>query len=356
MRKKSTWLVIIAVVTCLAVFLISNPMKKRSQSTNTALLLNEYWSKDSGAAESLNAYIASITDDKSSDFIPVEDRIAVFDLDGTMMCETYPFCFEYMLFADYALNSGSQTVTDEIRKVAQEIMDAAGKEKPDGMSTRQAAAAAIAYRGMTMEKLARMVDQFKKSKAWGFSGMTRGQAFYKPMVELLKVLQNNGFTVYIVTATERNIVRETIKGTLDLPPSNVIGTEYSYMATGQGDTADTDYTFQKTDQVVFDGGYYGENAKMSKVDAIVREIGKQPVLAFGNSSGDLAMELYTISANKYKSEAYMVLADDEEREYGNAGEAQQKKTSYEDQGIKTISMKNDFGTIYGNGVQKVNPE
>ena len=64
---------------------------------------------------------------------------------------------------------------------------------------------------------------------------------------------------------------------------------------------------------------------MSKVDAIVREIGKQPVLAFGNSSGDLAMEIYTISDNPYKSAAYMVLADDEKREYGNMRMRQKRR-------------------------------
>ena len=81
-----------------------------------------------------------------------------------------------------------------------------------------------------------------------------------------------------VTATERNIVRALIKDKLNILPSHVIGTEYGYTATAQGDEADTDYTFQSTDQIVFDGNYYGENAKTSKVDAIVREIGQQPVL------------------------------------------------------------------------------
>ncbi len=231
-------------------------------------------------------------------------------------------------------------------------MDAAGGEKPDGMRTRQAAAGAIAYQGMTMCELADTVDKFKGSEAWGFSGMTRGEAFYKPMVELVTKLQENGFTIYIVTATERNIVRETIKGVLNIPASNVIGTEYGYTATGQGDIADTYYTFQPSDQVVFDGSYYGENAKMSKVDAIVREIGKQPVLAFGNSSGDLAMELYTLSDNPYRCAAFMVLADDEDREYGDMEGSEKKKTAYVDQGIGIISMKHDFKTIYGDGVQK----
>ena len=319
---------------------------------NEPVLLSEYWTDGSEAAASLNAYILAVTDEASPDYIPAEDRIAVFDLDGTLMCETYPFCFEYMLFADYALNSGSDTITDEVRAVAQEIMDAAGGKKPDGMSTRQAAAGAIAYRGMTMDELAEIVKKFKGSEAWGFAGMTRGEAYYKPMVELVEVLQQHHFTIYIVTATERNIVREVIAGTLNIPASQVIGTEYGYTATGQDDAADTDYTFQPSDRIVFDGNYYGENAKTSKVDAIVREIGQQPVLAFGNSSGDLAMEIYTISDNPRKSAAYMVLADDMEREYGDAESAEEKKKAYEEQGIRIISMRDDFKTIYGENVVK----
>ena len=344
MKKLTALTLLLAVLIAMSAFTGCSKQK--------TALLGEYWTESSEAAESINEYIASVTDEASSDYIPEEGRIAVFDLDGTLMCETYPFCFEYMVFADYALNSGSEAITDEVRAVAQEIMDAAGEEKPEGMSTRQAAAGAIAYKGMTMEELADVVEKFKDSEAWGFSGMTRGEAYYKPMVELVEKLQENGFTVYIVTATERNVVREIIKETLDIPASNVIGTEYGYMASGQGDTPDTNYTFQATDQVVFDGNYYGENAKMSKVDAITREIGQQPVLAFGNSSGDLAMEIYTITGNPYKSAAYMVLADDAEREYGDADKADEKKKSYEEMGIGVISMRNDFKTIYGDEVKK----
>ena len=339
MKKKISTLLLLFLILCLS-----------ACSGSKASLLNEYWTKDSEAAKSINAYITAVTDKSSSDYIPPEDRIAVFDLDGTLMCETYPFCFEYMLFADYALSNDN--IPEDVKAVAQEIVDATGKAKPDGMSTRQAAAGAIAYKGMTMDELSEIVDDFKSSQAQGFSGMTRGQAYYKPMVELVQKLQENDFTIYIVTATERNIVREVIKGTLDIPASNVIGTEYGYTATGQGDAEDTDYTFQAMDKVVFDGNYYGENAKMSKVDAIVREIGKQPVLAFGNSTGDMAMAVYTISDNPYRSAAYMVVADDGDREYGDEEKAAEKKAAYEEQGVGVISMKNDFNTIYGEAVQK----
>ena len=340
------------ILAVLLAFAVPGEAPVRAETSREPALLSQYWTDGSEAAGKINEYIQAVTDEHSPDFIPVKDRIAVFDLDGTLMCETYPFCFEYMVFADYALNSGSATVTEAVRAVAQEIMDAAGGEKPDGMSTRQAAAGAAAYQGMTMSELAEMVERFKASDAWGFTGMSRGEAWYLPMVELFEKLQANGFTSYIVTATERNIVRQVISGMLDIPPAQVIGTEYGYTASGQKDTADTDYTFQATDQVVFDGTYPGENAKMSKVDAIVREIGQQPVLAFGNSSGDLAMMIYTITDNPYRSESYMVLADDEQREYGNEQSASGKKEGYESQGLQTISMKNDFLTIYGDGVEK----
>ena len=314
-------------------------------------LLSDYWTEGSQAASKLNDYLLAVTDEASPDYIPVQDRVAVFDLDGTLMCETYPFCFEYMVFADYALKH-ADALPEDVVAVAREIEDAAGAAKPDGMSTRQAAAAAIAYKGMTPGELARVVADFKGSDAWGFKGLKRSEAWYKPMVELFEKLQANDFTVYVVTATERNIVREVVRGTLDIPPSHVIGTEYGYTATNQADAADADYTFQPEDAVVFDGNYYGENAKTSKVDAIVREIGQQPVLAFGNSSGDVAMQIYTISNNPYRSAAFMVMADDEAREYGNAESAAQKRAGYEAQGIDIISMRDDFVTIYGEAVAK----
>ncbi len=310
------------------------------------------WTEDAKPKAALVEYMTAVTDKRSEKYIPVEDRIAVFDLDGTLMCETYPRCFEYMVFVDYALNNPDYTPTDDVRAVAQEILDTRWQEKPSGISTRQAAAAAVAYKGMTPAELEDYVTRFMDSEAEGFTGLSRGEAFYIPMVQLVRFLEANGFTVYVVTATERNIVRALVRDTLGIPPARVIGTEYGYTATGQGDAADGDYTFRSTDKVVFDGSYYGENAKMSKVDAIVREIGQQPVLAFGNSSGDVAMCEYVVTNNPYASLSYMVLADDEAREWGDAEAARAKIGEYAGLGIGTISMRDDFITIYGDGVEK----
>ena len=218
------------------------------------------WTEGSSSLKKLTDYVERVTDESSPDYIAPEDRIAVFDLDGTLMNETFPWCFEYMVFADYALNNPNYEAPEDIKAVAQEIIDSAWGEKPEGMSTRQAAAASIAYAGLTPAELEEYVTTFKDSEAEGFTGMTRGEAYYKPMVEVVDYLRANEFDVYIVTATERNIVRAIVKDSLDIDPSHVIGTEYGYTATGQEDVADTDYTFQEGDKVVFDGSYVGENA------------------------------------------------------------------------------------------------
>ena len=328
--------------------------QQSAQSNSAAATTSSFssWTEGSASLKKLTDFVAAATDEKGSGYIPPEDRIAVFDLDGTLMCETDPFCFEYMVFVDYVLNNPNYQAPDDIKAVAQEIVDARDGKKPENMSTRQAAAGAIAYKGLTPAQLEEYVNKFKSSQATGFEGMTRGESWYKPMLEVVEYLKANGFDIYIVTATERNIVRAIVGDKLGVDPAHVIGTEYGYTATGQGDQADGDYTFSQDDTVVFDGTYAGENAKTCKVDGIVREIGKQPVLAFGNSSGDTAMLNYALAKNAHPSAAFMVLSDDTEREYGNTEKAAENRAAWEKLGFTMFSMRDDFQTIYGDGVKK----
>ena len=91
---------------------------------------------------------------------------------------------------------------------------------------------------------------------------------------------------------------------------------------------------------------------MNKVTAIMREIGKQPVLAFGNTSGDTSMNLFTITDNPYRSAAFMLIADDDVRDYGHPEKAEELRARWEGYGFNVISMRNDFRTIYGENVTK----
>ena len=91
---------------------------------------------------------------------------------------------------------------------------------------------------------------------------------------------------------------------------------------------------------------------MKKIYHIIREIGKKPVLSFGNSGGDAGMNNLAISNLKYKSMAFMILNDDIERENGNINKADKMRKTCEDNNWVPISMKNDWKTIYGNNVTK----
>ena len=91
---------------------------------------------------------------------------------------------------------------------------------------------------------------------------------------------------------------------------------------------------------------------MNKVSVIAQEIGEQPVLAFGNSTGDSSMCDYVVNNNPYKSLAFMLCCDDLEREYGNESKAQKMYDLCNEHGWTPVSMKNDWTTIYGEDVTK----
>lgn len=99
------------------------------------------------------------------------------------------------------------------------------------------------------------------------------------------------------------------------------------------------------DPLVFTGGFVQKNLNACKTIYIEREIGQRPVLAFGNSGSDTSMMNYALINNRYPAEAYMVVADDDEREWGTQDFAA-KSLDYAAQGYVSISMKNDFAQIY----------
>ena len=92
---------------------------------------------------------------------------------------------------------------------------------------------------------------------------------------------------------------------------------------------------------------------MNKVSVIMQEIGQQPVLSFGNSTGDASMAEYVTSSNPYKSLAFMLCCDDTERENGSASKADKMFKLCEEFDWVPVSMKNDWTTIYGDDVTKI---
>ena len=324
-------------------------------STDTEESALSLWTDSAPLKSQLTDYIKTVTDESSADFIPVENRIAVFDMDGTLCCETDPGYFDHKLLYHRVMED-----PDYKDKASKEEKETAAiiktyfetGEYPSGLDVKHGTAVATAFKGMTIEEFDAYVKAYRDQPMESYEGMTNGQAFYKPMLEVVDYLIANDFKVYIVSGTDRLITRGLAEGTVNIPLSQMIGSDESLVATGQGDTDGLDYTFGKDDKVVTGGEFMIKNLKTNKVTVIEQEIGVQPVLAFGNIGGDSAMANFTINNNKYKSAAYMLCCDDIERENGNVEKADKMRKTCEENGYTAISMKDDWTTIYGEGVTK----
>jgi len=312
------------------------------------------WTDDAQTKKELIAYMETITDKNSKDYIPVESRIAVFDFDGTLFCETDPNYFDYTLLKYRVLDDPDykDKASDFEKEVANKI-----KEQNEtgasfsGLEIDHGKAVASAFKGMTLAEFNDYIQEFKKQEMLSYDGMKRGDGFYLPMLQIIDYLKANDFTVYIISGTDRFIVRGIFdNNVVDLPNSQIIGSDELTVASGQNGEDGLKYQFTHSDKVVLGGEFIIKNLKMNKVSVIVKEIGEQPVLSFGNSTGDTSMANYTITDNKYKSLAFMLCCDDTERENGNIEKADKMYSLCDENGWIAVSMKNDWTTIYGDSV------
>ena len=323
------------------------PPKPAPENTADALSL---WTEGSAPKQQLIDYVNAVTDENSPDFIPVEDRIAVFDMDGTLTCETYYTYYDTMMFIEYCLHDYPDRVSDELKAAAAEI-------KPGYLADEALARNfAKAYAGMTVEEFYNYAVEFGKKKTASFNNMRYIDNCYLPMIELVKYLYDNDFTVYVISGTERTTTRAIVANTplnAYVTPEHVIGTDFEVKEAGHEDEASNmNYKYENGDQLVLTGGFVQKNLNGNKAIYIDQEIGQRPVLAFGNSGSDTSMLNYTIdSRNPYKAEAYMIVADDNVREWGTQN-WEEKSAEYREKGYTPISMKDDFSVIYPEGITK----
>ena len=279
--KKLLFPVIIVVVTVL-----SGCTKDDSVVTSSAKNYLTLWNPCE-AVTVLQEYVEDVTNPSSKNFIKKEDRIVTFDMDGTFVGELYPTYFEYNMLEERVLEDASykDKAPDDVKETAQEIRDFVrnGKALPSHFDMKHARAAAKAYAGMTVAEF-----------------MTYGQSFYKPMLQVFDYLKANGFTFYVVSGSDRFICRALVES-IGIEPDRVIGMDVKYRSMKQGTEEGVNYTMGKDEDLVRTDELIIKNLKTNKVLQISQEIGKVPVLSFGNSGGDSAMHNYCLSNPKYKT-------------------------------------------------------
>lgn len=313
------------------------------------------WAEDAPSKQALIEYVNAVTDRENPDFIPIQDRIAVFDLDGTLFCESNPTWFDFMLYKhrileDESYRDRASEYEKHIANTVQSIIDTG--VVPAGFEVEIGSCIARAFAGMSVKEFAHYVREYAEKPSPCFDGMNLGEAFYLPMVQVIDYLQDKGFTVYVCSGSDRLVVRAIVEGGLILASRYVIGTEELISAKYQGDKPGSEYVFTNRDELVLSGQIAQKNLKMTKVSMIAEQVGQCPVLSFGNSAGDISITNYVMGNEQYRTAAFFVCCDDDVREYGSMEKAQPIYDFCAKNGWTPISMRNDWLTVFREGVTK----
>lgn len=323
--------------------------ENKETAANSSENAFEYWTEDSEPKAVLTEFVENAVNPDSEGYIPVENRIAVFDMDGTLLSETNPYYFEWMMFFHRVLDDENYEAPEEIKTFVTEVAKPAvyAGKVTDEIDAQFSQYQAQVYEGMNLDDYIDYVqNEFMNLPVDGQENLTYGEAFYMPMRNVVDYLQDNDFEVYVVSGADRYTTRAAVTKELGIPANHVIGSDTDIEGSKQGDEDGEFYTWQADEEVIRTGDLLKKNLKTNKVTAINREIGIQPVLAFGNSSGDESMALYTINNNEYPAEAFIILCDDTTRDHGNTEKAESTKEMAEKDGFNAISMASDWTTIY----------
>ena len=212
------------------------------------------WNPDSASLQELVAFVSDCTDETSEGYLDPVDRIATFDMDGTILCEKAPIYIDWCMTFYRVLDDPTYDATEEERKAMEEAREVAYTEGKnffgDGLTKDDLVATAFA--GMTPEEFRAYVNDFADNvDAVGFEGMTYGESFYKPMIEVINYLKANDFDVWMVSACEREVVRALMER-FDFPYDHIVATDVPYVASGKGEEPADEYNMG-SDEVILLG-------------------------------------------------------------------------------------------------------
>jgi phosphoserine phosphatase len=285
---------------------------------------------------------ALITFLDAADGVPVDERVAYLDNDGTMWCEkpTYvQFDFFVAALEQFVEDDPSLRERPEFAAILGGDMAAIGEI---GLAKVAAALAAL-FDGQTPDEFGAAVDGFLEQYRHRTLGTPIDGVIYQPMLELLDELRARDFTIGIVTGGGTEFVRQAAKRCYSVEPGMVVGTLIGY-------------TFGRDDhgrpvvrRTAAQTGAANEGGP--KVEHIQAQIGRPPILAVGNSGGDREM-LEWAQASRHGGLGVLIDHDDGDREFAYQSvaatfdDAEPITTTAARLGWLVVSMKDDWDTVF----------
>ena len=249
-------------------------------------------------------FVARVSEPNGKDFVPEQDRLAVFDNDGTLWPEC-PMPFQIA----YVIDEVKRLATEQPELVKDPMIKAALKgdfkalfagEKHDGFMKIMA----LTHSGMSSDEFSRRVKSWFATAKYPPLGTSYGEAKYQPMQEVFDLLRSEGFKIAIVSGGGADFMRQFSQDVYDIEPEWVLGSSADVVFELQNNKP----TFMKQAT-----GLY-INDKVGKSVRIYQHLGRRPIACFGNSDGDQSMLEYTTIDNPYKSLGVIIHHTDGQRE------------------------------------------
>jgi phosphoglycolate phosphatase-like HAD superfamily hydrolase len=285
-------------------------------------------------------FVRRVTDASGPEFVPEEERIAVFDNDGTLWSER-PTYFQLLFAIDRveALDAENPAWRSEqpFKAALEGDMDALAAQGEEGLVRLVMAT----HAGTTTDEFARIVEDWLRTAQHARFGRPYTDCVYEPMLELLEYLRANGFKCFIVSGGGIEFLRTWSDRVYDIPPEQVIGSSVKTVF----DLGNGEALMRRLGEIDF------INDKAGKPVGIHRHIGRRPILAFGNSDGDLQMLQWTDAGPGPRLMA-LVHHTDGEREWAydrdtHVGRLDAALDEANANDWLVVDMKRDWSRVYG---------
>jgi phosphoserine phosphatase len=294
---------------------------------------------DGPVKQSIINFVKKVTKPGSPDFVPVPERIAVFDNDGTLWCEK-PLPVQLYFALDRVNTLAPQHPEWKTNEPFASILKGDLKTALAGGERGLVELFMATHAGNTTEEFEKIVKDWIATANHPKTGRHFTDMVYQPMLEVLAYLRANGFKTFIVSGGGIEFMRPWTERTYGIPPEQVVGSSVKT----KFELRDGQPVLVRLPEVNFN------DDKGGKPVGIHQHIGRRPIAAFGNSDGDLQMLQYTGAGSGARFCLY-VHHDDDAREYAYDHQDHLAKLDkgLDDAAAKgwtVVSMKNDWKQIF----------
>jgi phosphoglycolate phosphatase-like HAD superfamily hydrolase len=239
---------------------------------------------DSAAKAAVLEFVARVTTESHPDFVPPAERIAVFDNDGTLWSEQ-PIYFQLAFALDRIRALAPEHPEWEDQPLFKAVLDGDLKALSAGGERAIVEIIKASHAGMTTDEFEATVRDWVATARHPRFDRPYTDLVYQPMLELLAFLRENSFKSFIVSGGGIEFMRPWVERVYGIPPEQVIGSSIKVMYEMRNDAP----VLVRLPEVDF------INDKAGKPVGIHKFIGRRPIVAFGNSDGDLEMLQWTTS-------------------------------------------------------------